>query len=1149
MAPRRPRQAAGPARRSSRLARKPSVKVLENTASKLSTIAENTDCEMDNAPSDPTDTQPIGAPTGDAGTLPMIAESATESSAAGTAPAGTTSPPKSSRPRRAAAGIVHRSPPAKNTGKRGAPVPRICTFCSKHPVGRAMHAATPCDWRDGLYPLECTNCADYRATNPVGAAVHECQVPRKAMVYRKYSQHHPVRYDQAINSVTGEPATDVLVCNRCRTKSKAGSCDVDPILGLQCTACKRESCTLSDGREMTFKPNLRQGVEKWFRHACESCTSRAGTRRAPELPCTWMQDRTTWGVSCANCNEKRLACLDGGQVVGMPSSIFAPLDWRIGVFLGDGWAELRPNTIWRSACNNCRRDNGHCRASVAQPYSACGRCTAMGIDCVDRDGTAYPIFDLSQVGFGLHLPFTKCRRCRETGRNCDRQRPCDSCMAADECGMCDNPNVASDVGKRRATNCINGRLDPAPGPLYYLAHGYGGGGVTDLKDGTKLEHWIGPYFEAYSMDSISGSGRTLVGNARRLRDARPPKCIPPHATPGSLLATAPTSQITAAELGYMISAVWPDSTVLADDHSFPTLLAHASATKMQHSQNPAATADDPPTTEELTIARHVNVYRPGVREILSIIEPLPVEPSPAAVQALADAEEAGDAWRAGNVGDAEEELGASDRSGSDGEEAQSAADELFDNIPIDPALQPSSPPPPVPLAPFSPPGLLSLDTDSMAPHAMTVRQNPSFDCFPEDLSTVDLLSPSRTQFINDAEQLDVEMAMDHPHHATDTNQIRYGVNPFEALPLGVEMEMQTLYGPSTSSQVAPTPYQRWGRLNPLQDDSRRILPPRDDTNAVLRRTPFSLQVPDGSPNCPGRDMLHGVREPEPEDPNRLAQLLQLRQNETNASIHCQELDEKHIGETPVPTGEIFVPCDKVVHPADVCASQNHDANYPAPVCDECAQNGTQLLVDPRYDPLTTADILKMRSYLCTSCTAIAGTGPEALLQLCRAGINTVYGRFNGAEPSSDGAPTTLLAPDGGSVTVFPESRPMTGCSCGSKLFKARLCYFHRIDNAETVLQQVAAVQEWRVQTQQAGKCAGCLVDNEAKPETPFSSEWFNRMLAAWVCFACGGWVINQPTAPGLVDGWQTWFTSEPESLQERNEDETDDDSDADMANT
>ena len=417
-----------------------------------------------------------------------------------------------------------------------------CNFCKYHPEGRSMDARQPCDWSRGRHNMECQNCSDYRSRNP--GITHDCKYGSGSLkLHRNYGDNHPFVY----------PAPNV--CERCATTGKSASCDVDALLGYSCSFCRgRNRCVLpSTSKVLDPRPNPRQGFKKWIRHACDSCLNLQLVRReATTVTCSWTSNRSQWQQSCARCAEKKMMCIDGAIIVHMPQQLFPPDNWNPYCWTNGGWAELRPNTHWRKACVHCTRDKAHCRAACNRPYSACNRCTQMGIDCVNADGTLYPLFDLSQVGFGNYMPFPKCARCTTMGRNCDRQRPCDSCTENGECDLCDKPEKSM----KMKGNCLWGRLDPAPGPMYYLAMGYSAEGVKRVKRNHKIEHWVGPPVTYYGFDANRKNSRTLIRTGTRCREEMLPPAIPPHAIPGSMLALTPPSQLTVTHIADMIRLHW-----------------------------------------------------------------------------------------------------------------------------------------------------------------------------------------------------------------------------------------------------------------------------------------------------------------------------------------------------------------------------------------------------------------------------------------------------------------------------------------------------------------------------------------------------------------------------------------------------------------
>lgn len=416
-----------------------------------------------------------------------------------------------------------------------------------------MNAQRPCDWqRDWQMPghihMECTNCADYRSEQP--DASHRCEVIRNTKLQRKYGYADPALYPQP------------TACVRCIAANRAAACDADPLLEYACTSCRGPNgCVLPSGRTLPPRPNPRQGATKWMRRACDSCWNLSVGRSGNGLPqpvCNWISDRTSWGRACSRCAERKMLCNDGPTTGGhIPHELFPPDNWEPISGVAEGWAELRPTTPWRKTCIHCVRDGNHCRVACNRPFSACNRCTQLGIDCIDADGLVYPLFDLAQVGFGLFMPFPNCARCTEMGRNCDKQRPCDSCVGSGEGHLCDQRATA---GKMKA-RCLWTRLHPQPGPMYYLGLGYGSGGVNDVKTNRLLEDWVGPPEPAYGYDAHKRNSKSLIHWAKTCREAMLPPGIPPFAFAGapdaSNLGKNAPSWITVGMIRHEIGLKWP----------------------------------------------------------------------------------------------------------------------------------------------------------------------------------------------------------------------------------------------------------------------------------------------------------------------------------------------------------------------------------------------------------------------------------------------------------------------------------------------------------------------------------------------------------------------------------------------------------------
>ncbi|KAF5984350.1 hypothetical protein FBULB1_3367 [Fusarium bulbicola] len=456
----------------------------------------------------------------------------------------------------------------------------ICDFCSQHPQ---IHAANPCDWEQvpnsngpEIYNLECTNCADYRSQNKDNTELaerggHKCQVPGPVTPL--------IHFDQKRYGVGDPQVYEDKHCDYCGRKEHGETCDVDSILGYHCLNCRKEGACRVGRSVMPLRRPNKLTRRPWYRHPCDRCFLRHkefGYLKGDDC-CSWITDRGEWeqNRACRQCKRDGAKCLD----LGTPMDSFSQLDKNIPVsweirpqFEADKektkgdkgkkekwheYAEVLPKTIWRKPCQGCQTAGKatDCLVMWFQPNHACERCTQFGIDCmVPEDGElrVYPIFDLSRVGFGQFTPFHVCKPCAEAGRNCDRQRPCDSCRHNND--KCDVMNWAKPgcISRAKLTNKSN-KSSYSPGPLYYLALGYGSEGVNDFKDGRRLEHWIGPAAPVYGLIDPKDGPRRYQDVARVHRNHRPPAGVAPPGIPHNVSL----SNMTAEGLRNLIAGHWP----------------------------------------------------------------------------------------------------------------------------------------------------------------------------------------------------------------------------------------------------------------------------------------------------------------------------------------------------------------------------------------------------------------------------------------------------------------------------------------------------------------------------------------------------------------------------------------------------------------
>ncbi|CAM1511572.1 Fc.00g090850.m01.CDS01 [Cosmosporella sp. VM-42] len=418
----------------------------------------------------------------------------------------------------------------------------ICDFCRDHPEGKLMHAQRPCNWYIVTrIPIECQNCADYRKQhrNEPGTEPHSCGISFRgdgtaAIGKRIYASDDPV-------------VPEVTACDLCYQRGFENSCDVDYALRYGCFSCGTRDCTVN-GEVLEKHLVIRQPGLKWFRHACDTCVN---APKVFEETCSWLQDRSQWRHRCTSCRDNNELCLEAGTVVeGPPRPQEVPTSWELALKTDGRTTSALARSVWRRACQACFAQGQHCGVDMRMPYNACKRCNQLGIDCISQDNVFYPIYDLSRIGFGIFMPFQPCRPCMAQGRNCDHQRPCDSCQKhGDNC----------DKFVKKTNNSFNcfPRFSTPPGILYYLAMGHGANGIDDDKNGTQVEHWVGPLRPVYGMNRAK-EVKFLCNLIIAYRSGFVPEGMPPHgAGLQSPLWHMKPSQLTVQQLRQMILTAWP----------------------------------------------------------------------------------------------------------------------------------------------------------------------------------------------------------------------------------------------------------------------------------------------------------------------------------------------------------------------------------------------------------------------------------------------------------------------------------------------------------------------------------------------------------------------------------------------------------------
>lgn len=889
---------------------------------------------------------------------------------------------------------------------------RRCDFCRRDPIGQQMCKQRYCDYSKGWKGnfIECSNCADYRSQNP--GSDHRCKPPQINNVWRKYGVADPMDY---------QPPT----CDQCRNTKMANQCNVDSILGYGCNltkACRDGKCTVN-GQEMEARPNTRVDAARWIRAECHVCQNK--TKKGATAGCSWLRDRSTWDQACSYCQTNNLTCLSGGRVVANPQRLTLPRTWAVNLQVFDkGFVECRRINPERRYCKRCwEDDHDHCRTDASAYSYGCNRCTQLGVNCIDaEDDTSYPLFDLARVGIGSFMPFVECKYCREAGRNCDLQRPCDSCVKhGDECD-----DWVGDTAK----HCIKGRLDPPPGPLYYLALGYGADGVDDPKDGSAIEHWVGPATNIYGIPE--NQNRNFIATMGvQLRSMLSPPGAPPHgdATQGGRVSGR-ASEITREQIVAWIKDRWPQAVPMNQLGHYRERV-EAVRQKMQDIRDGKIVSalfsdlsghgggdEDDDGGENDDGANNIDIQ----------IE-------------------------SGN--DANPNRGINAHGYSGDVTTSNAAPLLFDTS--------------------APDWLSEFINSDMIDYGAA---SPPFDC-----STL----PGQSMFGFDAAAPSSQMPANLQFNPFEVSHVDPGLvlmDIDEDLDTPMQIDLLPL---EASAALEDTEYIDHNPLSIMQEEA--IFMPRLNPNIP---TPYSFVL--GCPqqlDSPFCNVLSLI----PED---------VKPFEPGGNATCSEVRRK-------------IKCKNPATLDSTCQFPLH-GDDPAYVCNVCSRLGAKELKD---HPITSGEMYSMRAYFCADCAAQVSQSVGEVLRRRIVGAINIWGDCNDSYYTK----TELeLETSLGRVYFRGGARPMTGCPCATKLFAQRLCRRHRTRFCDLVVSQVAKMREWCVQRFNRNICPACLVD---KPPHEANLSMDPIQIAvkngpkAWVCLACGDWVVNQKEAK-LVPGWDSW---------------------------
>ncbi|KAF7561708.1 hypothetical protein G7046_g2436 [Stylonectria norvegica] len=997
--------------------------------------------------------------------------------------------PNRRRPKRRNNGDGEQGPASKRAKANIPPQGTICRFCEEDPAGIAINAVTPCNWRevDGNV-LECSNCCEHRASNP--NSEHACKMPfgdHDITAMRIYAASDPNVYPEA-------------VCKACVGSSKRNPasnlnrrdewCDVDPILNVGCVACrnKKTACYLGD-KFMTDRPKLERATKQWYRRRCDNCENRKSVK---DGRCNWTEDRSNWTAACNVCVANKELCAENGNVIWKPTNPDAPDSWKVERKKGEDHLFIvsRDNT-WRACCTACDAVSEKCKIWMAQPDHACQRCTSLGLDCTEKHNR-YPLFNLALVGFGGSNIFEPCAPCRAEKRNCDHQRPCDSCVERNEGQKC-NQYVAPYKGDSKTKikdedyNVFN-RGASSLGPLYYLALGYGPDGVNSVKDGSQLEHWIGPVAPVYQLPNISADKSIRLNYHSRVannRDFLLPNGQPPHGAPGGALHGKLPSEWTTAELRQMIrshhqgpSPAMPprDKSVyqefrrqLLKMYEHPVLGTEAQVDQDQQAIDdgqhplpsltpflipgaPSFPANTQPGDSQGFMPSFNPPSQPG--GFAGFPSPFPLNPAPGAPPFPANTQPG-------------------------------------DSHGFMPSLNPPSQPggfagfpPPFPLNP--------------APLRLPSQDNDQFEEFLFGQGVLDqgqlgnpVVNPAQGQAVHRGQGLPslnsgiLELIAGLPQDVAAPFEMTALTDRFNAF-LGFD-------NPNSEPRfkLSRNRASRWHASNPLEriDMGHWQTTPdqlgQDNNRPRLFGSVSGRQAID----APTKNVLEDIN-PQRDDPDFLR------------GLFCME---------PGPDG--INACGKETRDPIGCQSMTHPNGSNFLVCGDCDDASVRIIVDPTGNPISARELVEMRAYLCISCASRVNENPSAILEHLDAGAARAWGTYRtGSMP--DGAHNVYDAETGTTRTIEyqSEAQPGTGCACGNKLFDGTLCRFHRLHYAEKAMQQAALMREWRLVRYGKAVCPACIRTKSARDasvsadHTDFYPPGANT---AWACMVCSDWVVNQ----------------------------------------
>lgn len=961
-----------------------------------------------------------------------------------------------------------------------------CPFCRDTTEGQLMASRRPCNVEmiDGFL-FECQNCADYRHES--GNPDHKCLCTpdEELQVFRRYAESHLLEFPES------------SVCIPCLQLPNPDRCDADPYLQLQCTSCSGSNkkdghpcwLKLPSGLDLGWdpniprllddKPSLRKGKDKWYRQECDICTNH-GAETSAIGPCSWLRTRDNGVAACTRCTEGKMSCLASGRLVEHPATLDLPKEWTTSSKLDGGWVDLRgsPN-VYRKQCATCAKQKRHCRVSAKHVDYACNWCWQTGMTCRDKDdpNRIYPLFNLSRVGIGNFCPFSTCKRCEEMERPCDRQRPCDSCLHWNEEDQCDKWEK---LGDERTLNCLDGRVKPgrqSAGILYYLSLGYGVLGVDDVKDGTQIEHFVGPPFPRYAHKTVKQTPEevlpqnkmVIVSSVEAMRREMMPSGVPPLGAPGWDLEHVNVDELTVERLrDILLTRMGVHHPRLCDHPQYAT---HR-ATEIESAAFRRRERDAPPKLEK-------------------------------------EEDDADDDERE-RERDRERDRDR-DRERQRQRQRQRDRDRDRDGMVGLPASN------------------NGIDADGGPDVAVSLNQGRGASA--NTLSVGSEPAPSNSgrgrSRVSSFEDPDVEFLPppgDGSNNSSNTSRIGLTANSAPGHPPAQNDDNENVDGVYRDTHNAHGILSLIAMLENLQCDAALMTDHIATTEALRQLGRWPLFDPTFPQILAAEEdaILQHLSYGGYQGHNFGLFSISARQRWRDTPI--SKLLDYIPSELSMDNGTMTIcPFCQTQGLGYKCESRTH--SQPITVCHGCDQDNKAVIVNNNHWPISKEDLINMRAYFCHGCQTNTSRNLNSLRHLFVLGARSVYGcQYDNADFNGN------LNYQDRTMTYYSFPLPVTGCSCGTKIFGKRLCIDDRLKYARFLMFQSAKVKDWRRHRQENDYCPSCLVQHDTsqsnlspQASSILAAPYTSEQSVSWACLVCGDLVINQPASLPVIPGWYNWF--------------------------